>query len=181
MDTGLKDEITFARLSQIAPAEIAAQMSDPRVAAHMPLLTSAWDAAMAADFIASKEACWARDGLGHWAFLSGGRYVGWGGFQKEDDGWDFGLVLKPDAFGLGARITRKALAFARADDRIPFVTFLLPPSRRHLGALERLGARQVGRIAQDGAEFLKFRLETGPARERNRDPVQGVARPGSPR
>ena len=156
----LKTEIKFTRLSEIEPTEIAAHMSDPRVAEHMPLLTFEWDAKVAAGFVARKEECWARDGLGHWAFLSDGRYVGWGGFQKEGDEWDFGLVLRPDAFGLGARISRKALDFAIADERIPFVTFLLPPSRKNLGALERLGARQVGQIQYDGAKFLKFRLET---------------------
>jgi len=135
-------------------------MSDPRVAEHMPLLTFEWDAKVAAQFVAQKEACWARDGLGHWAFLSGERYVGWGGFQKEGDEWDFGLVLRPAAFGLGARIARKAIDFAIADDRIPFVTCLLPPSRKALGALKRLGARQVGEIEYDGAKFLKFHLET---------------------
>ena len=156
----MKDEITFARLSDIEPTEIVEHMSDPRVAEHMPLLTFKWDAGVVAGFVARKEACWARDGLGHWAFLANGRYVGWGGFQKEGDEWDFGLVLRPDAFGLGARIARQAIDFAIADDRIPFVTFLLPPSRRNLGALERLGARQVGEIEYDGARFLKFRLET---------------------
>jgi RimJ/RimL family protein N-acetyltransferase len=154
-------EITFARLSAIEPAEIAAHMSDPRVAQHMPLLTARWDAETAAEFIATKEAYWARDGLGHWAFLADGRYVGWGGFQKEGDEWDFGLVLRPDAFGLGVRIAGKAIDFARADARIPFVTFLLPPSRRNLGALERLGARQAGQTEYGGETFLKFRLETG--------------------
>ena len=156
----LKTEITFARLSEIEPTEIAAHMSDPRVAEHMPLLTFEWDAKVAAGFVARKEECWARDGLGHWAFLSDGRYVGWGGFQKEGEEWDFGMVLRPEAFGLGARISRKVLEFANADARIPFVTFLLPPSRKNLGALERLGARQVGQIEYDGAKFLKFRLET---------------------
>ncbi|WP_415405358.1 hypothetical protein [Tateyamaria sp. SN3-11] len=136
-------------------------MSGPRVAEHMPLLTFAWDAAAVDSFVAHKEACWRRDGLGHWAFLADGRYVGWGGFQKEGDEWDFGLVLRPDAFGLGARIAAKALEFAIADDRIPYVTFLLPPSRKKLGALDRLGARQIGDIDYDGERFLKFRLETG--------------------
>ena len=159
-DVDLKKEITFARLSEIEPTEIAVHMSDPRVAAHMPLLTFEWDAEVAAEFVAKKEERWARDGLGHWAFLVNNRYVGWGGFQKEGDEWDFGLVLRPDAFGLGTRISRKAIDFAIADERIPFVTFLLPPSRKNLGALERLGARQVGQIACDGAKFLKFRLET---------------------
>jgi len=156
----LKDEIAFARLPEIEPAEIAAHISDPRVAEHMPLLTSEWDAKAVAKFVAQKEQCWARDGLGHWAILSNGRYVGWGGFQKEGDAWDFGLVLRPDAFGLGARVTKKAIGFAIADERIPFVTFLLPPSRKNLGALERLGARHVGEIEYEGAKFLKYRLET---------------------
>lgn len=158
--TVLNNEITFARLTEIEPSEIAEHMSDPRVAEHMPLLTFDWDEQAAANFIAHKEACWARDGLGHWAFLADGRYVGWGGFQKEGDEWDFGLVLTPNAFGLGRRITKKAIDFAYSDERIPFVTFLLPPSRKNLGALERLGAKHVGEIEYDGQKFLKFRLET---------------------
>ena len=156
----LKPEITFARLPEIAPDEILAHMSDPRVAEHMPLLTSQWDRDAVARFVAAKEACWRRDGLGHWAFLYNGTYVGWGGFQKEGDEWDYGLVLKPEAFGLGARISKKAIEFAKGDDRIPFVTFLLPPSRKNLGALDRLGARYVDEIDYDGAKFLKYRLET---------------------
>ncbi|MFZ5617505.1 MAG: hypothetical protein ACOZAA_09330, partial [Pseudomonadota bacterium] len=73
---------------------------------------------------------------------------------------DFGLALKPDYFGAGARIARKAIDFARRDKRIPFVTFLLPPSRRNLGALGRIGAVYVGDIDYEGARFRKFRLET---------------------
>ena len=60
----------------------------------------------------------------------------------------------------GVRVTREALGFARADARIPFVTFLLPPSRRNVAALDRLGARFVGEIEHDGARFLKFTLDT---------------------
>lgn len=135
-------------------------MSDPRVAEHMPLLRFDWDASAVASFVAKKEASWARDGLGHWAILSSGRYVGWGGFQKEGDEWDFGLVLRPDAFGLGTRISKKAIDFAISDERIPHVTFLLPPSRTNLRALERLGATQVDEVEYDGANFLKFRLVT---------------------
>ncbi|MBY5987562.1 GNAT family N-acetyltransferase [Roseovarius atlanticus] len=159
-DPSLNGQITFARLPEIEPTEIERHMSNPRMADHMPLLTTAWNAATVARFVAAKEACWARDGLGHWAILHNDRYVGWGGFQKEGDEWDFGLVLKPDAFGLGRRITAQALAFARSDHRIPFVTFLLPPSRKKLAALDRLGAVPVGQVDYDGARFLKFRLET---------------------
>lgn len=152
--------ITFTRLPDIPPDILIAHMSDPRVALHMPLLKDAWNRDIAASFVAAKEACWRRDGLGHWAILADGSYVGWGGFQKEGAEWDFGLVLTPDAFGLGTRITREAIAFAKADTRIPFVTFLLPPTRRNLAALERLGARFIAEIEHDGARFLKYRLET---------------------
>lgn len=154
--------LTFTRLPAVPAAEIIAHMSDPRVARHMPLLTFTWDRARLAEFVAAKEACWHRDGLGHWAILCNGTYVGWGGFQKEGGEWDFGLVLKPEAFGLGPRIVARSLAIARSDPRIPFVTFLLPPSRTRLAALTRLGATNLGEVNHDGARFLKFRLDTGP-------------------
>ena len=153
-------EIEFVRLTEVSAEEITAHMTDPRMAEHMPLLKAEWTHQSTEGFIQAKEACWQRDGLGHWAFLSGGAYVGWGGFQKEGEEWDFGLVLRPDSFGLGPRIARKALNIAKADARIPYVTFLLAPSRRSLRGLERLGAQQVGEIDYDGSRFLKYRLDT---------------------
>ncbi len=156
----MKSDISFIRLSDVDPAEIIQHMSDPRVAEHMPLLTFKWDEVAVAKFVATKEDCWQRDGLGHWAILSNSKYVGWGGFQKEGDEWDFGLVLKPDCFGLGGPIFRKAIDFAFADDRIPFVTFLLPPSRKNLGALKRIGATFVGEVDYTGSTFRKYRLDT---------------------
>lgn len=151
---------TFARLPVISPDEIIAHMSDPRVAEHMPLLTFKWDHDAVTKFVAAKEERWRRDGLGHWAILCNDNYVGWGGFQKEGDEWDYGLVLRPESFGLGTLISKKAIEFAMADNRIPFVTFLLPPSRRNLGALARLGAKFVDEIEHHGAKFLKYRLDT---------------------
>lgn len=153
--------IQFVRLSEVSIQEIITHMSHPKVAEHMPLLTDPWDAQTAHEFVAAKEATWQRDGLGHWAILENGTYVGWGGFQKEGDEWDFGLVLRPEKFGLGLRIARQALNFAQADPRIPFVTFLLPPSRRNLSALKRLGAVPLGSIQYSGQTFRKYRLETG--------------------
>ncbi len=153
-------QINLARLTDIAPAEIVAHMSDPRLAEHMPLLTSGWDAAAVSRFVAAKEERWTRDGLGHWGILANNIYVGWGGFQWEGDAWDFGLVLTPGCFGLGPRIARMALDFAVADPRIPFVTFLLPPSRRNLGALKRLGATFTGEVEHAGATFLRYRRDT---------------------
>ncbi|MET1411832.1 GNAT family N-acetyltransferase [Roseibium sp. HPY-6] len=153
-------KIEFARLPSISLQDIVAHMNDPRVSEHMPLLVSKWTLEEARSFVAAKEDTWRRDGLGHWAILSDGAYVGWGGFQKEGHDWDFGLVLKPDSFGLGLRITRKAIAFATTDPRIDFVTFLLPPSRKNIGALVRGGAEFVENTEYNGEVFKKFRLET---------------------
>lgn len=158
--TSAAPALRFVRLTEIPPADLVAHMSDPRLRAHMPLLTGSWGESEVQAFVRAKEACWARDGLGHWAFLADGRYVGWGGFQKEGGEWDFGLVLRPQDFGVGRRITQAALDFARSDPRIPYVTFLLPPSRRNLGALHRIGAQSAGRQDHSGATFLKFRLDT---------------------
>ncbi len=156
-------KITFTRLSEIAVEDIAEHMSDPALALHMPLLQGNWDERRTADFVTMKDAKWAQDGLGHWAILADGAYVGWGGFQREGSDWDFGLVLKPSAFGLGMRITLQALEFAHRDERIPSVTFLLPPSRTKLGALKRMGAEFEGEITYDGARFRKYRLVTSAA------------------
>lgn len=153
-------DLTFARLTEVPIATLVSHMSDPRVARHMPLLRQPWDADAAKRFIVAKEACWQRDGLGHWAFFHDGQYLGWGGFQKEGSEWDFGLVLRWEAFGLGLAITRAALDFAHADPGIPYVTFLLPPSRRHLGALARMGAVPLGEVQYETERFLKFRLDT---------------------
>ena len=156
-------QITFTRLSSIATEEIVAHMSDPALTAHMPLLQGGWDAQRASDFVSMKEARWTQDGLGHWAFLSDGAYIGWGGFQREGHDWDFGLVLKPSAFGLGTKITGQTLTIARDDPLITSVTFLLPSTRTKLGALTRIGAIHEGEVTYDGALFRKYRLVTNDA------------------
>lgn len=159
---GLKERsaIDFVRLTDVSLEDIVSHMNDPRVAEHMPLLTSKWTYEGAKNFVTKKEGAWRRDGLGHWAILSDGVYVGWGGFQKEGEDWDFGLVLKPNNFGLGMRIFRKAIEFASADQRIDFITFLLPLSRRNLGVMSRVGAEFVGNTEHDGEVFKRYRLET---------------------
>lgn len=152
--------ITFARLYEIEPKDITDHMSDLRLRDHMPLLTQKWDEVATQSFVQEKEACWQRDGLGHWAILLDGNYIGWGGFQREAEEWDFGLVLKPSFFGLGLPIIRKAMSFARQDERICFVTFLLPLSRTRRKALKRLGAEFVAQVDYHGEVFLKYRLNT---------------------
>lgn len=165
MKAGHEPEIAFVRLTDIPLETLVEHMSDPRMAEHMPLLRGPFTRDEATALVAAKVTCWTRDGLGHWAILLGGRYVGWGGFQREGDEWDFGLVLMAREFGSGGRIAREAIAFAVSDPRIPHVTFLLPPSRRRLGALARLGATFVGEVAHKGEVFRKYRLDTRSPRD----------------
>lgn len=155
------DAISYVRLTEVPLDVIERHMRDPRIVRHLPLLIGGWDQNRTADFVSAKEKYWERDGLGHHAILYGGAYAGWGGFQKEDGEWDFGLVLKPEFFGIGRTIIEDAIAFARADERIPFVTFLLPLSRIGMKSLRRLGATYVRDLEYDGVLFRKFRLDTG--------------------
>lgn len=162
----MASQIEFVRLTDIPFEDILDHMSDPRLLEHMPLLTPGWTHETVTSFVAAKEERWAADGLGHWAFLLTGAYVGWGGFEKEPTGeWDFALVLKPECFGIGPAIAKKAISFAVEDPRIDEVVFQLAPSRRSFRVLERLGAERVGDGEVAGHRFLKFRLSTrkGPA------------------
>ncbi|NNU16814.1 GNAT family N-acetyltransferase [Parvularcula sp. ZS-1/3] len=154
----MPSDITFARLTEVPLATLSEHLNDPRLAEHMPLLTPGWDEERTRDWVEGKEEAWARDGLGHWAFLFGDRYVGWGGFEKEE-GWDFALVLRPEDFGLGLPIASKAIAFARKDPRISTLIFRLATTRRARRALERLGARYAGEGQLMGATFLTYHLD----------------------
>ena len=55
MEDQLEHETSFGRLSEVNPVEIAAHMSDPRVAEHMTLLSFEWNTAAVANFVAQKE------------------------------------------------------------------------------------------------------------------------------
>lgn len=152
----------FARFRDVDPAAVLAHLQDPRIARHLPLLPPKPDAALVESMIAAKEACWERDGLGHWAILHNGDYVGWGGFELEQGEWDFGLVLRPDYFRQGMAITAKAFAWARANTGIEEVTFLLPLSRSER-ALRRLGAQPENIVEHAGIAFRKWRLSLAAA------------------
>jgi len=149
-------DFDFGDLQAVPRPLLVAQMADARVAEHLPLLDGAFDAGA---FLQAKARRWAQDGLGHWAIWQGDVFLGWGGFEKEDDVWDFGLVLTPEAFGQGLAITRQALAFARDDARIETVQFLLAPTRRSVKALTRMGAKEVGEVSYGGQTFRRFLLD----------------------
>ncbi|WP_428028008.1 GNAT family N-acetyltransferase [Altererythrobacter sp.] len=147
----------FGRFTNVDPVALLAHLRDPRIARHLPLLPDDPDAAFVSQLIATKEACWERDGLGHWAILHEGEYAGFGGFQREGDEWDFGLVLRPKYFRQGKDIALQAFDWARHHTQIEEVTFLLPLSRSER-ALQRLGARPMGISELLGISFRKWCL-----------------------
>jgi len=73
------------RLSEIPAAQILDHMADERIARHLPLMRAPWDIETVRAFVAAKEECWRRDGLGHWAIMIDGRYAGRNQFSGVTD------------------------------------------------------------------------------------------------
>lgn len=157
--------LRFVRLSKIDPQVLLDHMSDRRIARHLPLLGTGWDIERITAFVQVKEQCWERDGLGHWAILADQVYAGWGGFQKEGDDWDFGLVLRSEFFSLGQRIFDEAVTWLSAHRDIGDVTFLLPQSRSRR-VPERLGASLCGETTYAGIAFTKWSVPVPPCATR---------------
>ena len=101
------NDITFHPLSEIPAPELVALLTDPDVRRHMPLAGDHWDEASATDWARAKDAQWQENGYGPWAIRIDGSFAGWGGYQKEGDEADLGLVLLPGQWGHGAAIFRE--------------------------------------------------------------------------
>lgn len=149
--------ITFHPLSEIPAAELLGLLTDPDVRRHMPLAGDNWDEPRAVDWAKGKDAQWQENGYGPWAIRIDGTFAGWGGFQKEEDEADLGLVLFPGQWGHGATIFRE-LVRRGTEMQIRNVTIMLPPSRVRLKGLVRLGFEPAGELEYAGQRFLKFRL-----------------------
>jgi RimJ/RimL family protein N-acetyltransferase len=150
-------ELSFHPLSEIPATELLALLTDPEVRRHMPLAGNDWDAESAAAWARAKDAQWLENGYGPWAIRIDGEFAGWGGFQREGDEADLGLVLLPGHWGHGAAIFRE-LVRRGARMQIRNVTIMLPPSRARLKGLARLGFEPAGELDYAGQRFLKFRL-----------------------
>lgn len=149
---GSEGRITFHALSEIAPGDLVRLFNDPRVRRHMPLADALWDEAGVRDWAKGKDAQWQENGYGPWGIRIDGTFVGWGGFQKEGDEADLGLVLLPAYWGFGAMIFRELVRRAR-EMRLSNVTLMLPPSRVRMKGLARLGFTPAGECAYDGTGF----------------------------
>ena len=151
-------EVVFARLFEVAPAEIVALMNDPQVRRQLPLAKGEFTLDACARFVEGKERMWDEAGYGPWAFLVDDRFVGWGGLQPEGGDADIGLILGRDGWGLGRQIYERVLTFAFDELGLDSVIALLPPTRKRGGGLKRLGFEEDGELVIGGERFVRFRL-----------------------
>ncbi|HEY6629681.1 MAG TPA: GNAT family N-acetyltransferase [Acidimicrobiia bacterium] len=149
--------ITFSRLPDAPFDEVLRLINEPRNTRHMPLF-SPFTPDEAKGWIAGKDAQWDEFGYGPWAFYIDDRFVGWGGFQREDDGADFGLVLFPEFWGHGLEITRVALGKGFNEFEFDEVYALLPLTRNADRAMAKVGFETLGVIDYDGIPFRQYRL-----------------------
>lgn len=147
------------RLTEVDSSEIIELMNNPLVRRHMPLATSCFGESDCEEFIAAKERLWKEDGYGPWAFVVDGQFVGWGGLQRENGEADLGLVLHPDHWGLGKILYSEIIRRAFGEMGFEAVTVLLPPTRKNIKGLLRLGFRKNGQLEVADKTFLRYRLE----------------------
>ncbi len=152
-----KSRIELVRLTEIPLPAVMDLLNEPRNARHMPL-AGAFDEAEAAEWVRSKDAQWDRHGYGPWGVLVDGAFGGWGGFQHEDGGADFALVLLPDQWGRGADVARAALARGVEVLGLDVVVIALPLTRSPTRAVARLGFVPDGEVVYGGAPFRQYRL-----------------------
>jgi [ribosomal protein S5]-alanine N-acetyltransferase len=152
-------KIEFKRLPEICKAEVIALLNHPLVRRHMPLAKGDFDEAAYAAFIADKEALFAEHGYGPWAIVVDGKFVGWGGLQFEEGDADLALVLHPDYWGLGKKIYQEIIKMAFGKMGLESITILLPPSRKGMKGLTKLGFEADGEVIIKGERFLRYRLK----------------------
>ena len=132
-------------------------LNEPRNARHMPL-AGIFTTEQTAEWVAAKDAQWAANGYGPWAILVDGALAGWGGFQNEENGADFALVLAPRWWGHGEAIAR--LLLARGFDELGLAEVLtaLPYSRNSDRGVARLGFVPDGDVTYGSVRFRQYRL-----------------------
>ncbi|GAA3695465.1 hypothetical protein GCM10022204_09070 [Microlunatus aurantiacus] len=152
-------DITFVRLTEVDLDAVTSLLNEPRNARHLPLAGGEpFTAETAAAWVAAKNRQWDEHGFGPWAVLVDGRLAGWGGFQAEENGADFALVLRPRFWGHGEAITRRALAQGFDELGLDEVLIALPYSRHPDRAVARHGFVPDGEVAYGGVRFRQYRL-----------------------
>ena len=151
--------IEFVRLSEVSLLEILGVLNEPRNGRHLPLAGEPFTETSAAEWVAAKDGQWELHGYGPWAVRVDGEFAGWGGFQHEENGADFALVLKPTHWGHGAAVTRAALTRGFAELGLETVLIALPYSRNPDRVVARFGFVPDGEVDYGGTIFRQYRLE----------------------
>lgn len=154
---GTKPSIEFVRLTEVPLSAVMLLLNEPRNARHMPLAGEFSEEA-AAEWVRAKDGQWEVHGYGPWAVLVNGEFAGWGGFQHEEDGADFGLVLLPEQWGHGADITAMALGRGFDEFGLADVTIALPLTRNATRVVARFGFVPDGEVTYGGSPFRQYRL-----------------------
>ena len=157
MDLVSGARIGFVRLTDLPLAAVLALLNEARNARHMPL-SKEFTEESAAEWVAAKDGQWNVNGYGPWAVLIDGALAGWGGFQREENGADFALVLSPQHWGHGADVTRAALDRGFGELGLEEVIIALPYTRNPARVVARFGFTPDGEVTYDGAPFRQYRL-----------------------
>lgn len=150
--------VEFKRLTDIEPSEIIALMNNPLVRRQMPLIPQTFGNKECDGFVASKEKLWAEHGYGPWAFVRNKQFLGWGGLQPENGEADLALVLHPDHWGMGKTLFKAIMDRAFGPMGLVSVTVLLPPTRKRIRGLFRLGFEEDGVVVVGEERFIRYRL-----------------------
>tara|TARA_B100001971_G_scaffold202254_1_gene215828 strand:- start:430 stop:987 length:558 start_codon:yes stop_codon:yes gene_type:complete len=154
----IKMDIEFRRLGEVAKSNIVELMNNPLVREHLPLAPGGFDEIDCDHFIAAKEKLWTEHGYGPWAFVIDGQFCGWGGLQPENGEADFAMVLHPNYWGIGKRLFDTIIGLAFGKMGFEAVTALLPPTRKKIRALKKLGFEGDGELIIGGKRFFRYRL-----------------------
>lgn len=155
--TAGKSFIEFVRLTEVPLSAVVTLLNEPRNARHMPL-SGKFSEESTADWVRDKDAQWDAHGYGPWAVLLNAEFAGWCGFQHEENGTDFALVLSPERWGNGAEITRAALNRGFRDLGLDAVIIALPYTRNPTRVVARLGFVPDGEVSYGGASFRQYRM-----------------------
>ena len=145
------------RLTEVPLSDVLEVLNEPRNARHMPLAGNFTEESAAA-WVREKDGQWEQNGYGPWAVLVDGEFAGWGGFQREPNGADFGLVLSPRHWGQGAAITRAAIDRGFGELDLDSVIIALPFTRSPERVVTRFGFVPDGEVSYGDATFRQYRL-----------------------
>ena len=151
-------EIALVRLTEVDIDAVTDLLNEPRNARHLPLAGERFTPETAAAWVEAKDGEWETNNYGPWAILLDGEFAGWGGFQAEENGADFALVLAPRFWGHGESVAMKALTTGFTDLGLTDVLIALPYSRHPDRAVARYGFTPDGDVCYSGVTFRQYRL-----------------------